>query len=350
MRWLRITALSVLGCVVLIAAAGLIYEQIGRARDARFLSARIGQAYFVNGHSMNLYCSGLGSPTVVFEAGGNAPGYSWLPVQLKVAQFTRACWYDRAGVGWSGPPVKVRNSANIADDLHELLQAVGEHPPFVFVGASVGGEYSRIYAARFPAEVAGMVLVDSSHPDKHEPAFMLGPMNRMSPRMRRFVCAASPWMVNLGIVRLLSPQPLAIVSPGFTAEQAMVLATLQSRPTAFRAQSDQTCAATNQGAILPDGGTGNPEVDDATRRAGSLGDRPLVVLTAGRYGKPDDPVLAKHADEFHEMWVHQLQASLARLSTHGRQIEVANADHGIADEVPDVVVDAVRSRQAHSFR
>jgi len=350
MRWLRITALSVLGCVVLVAAAGLIYEQIGRARDARFLSARIGQAYFVNGHSMNLYCSGLGSPTVVFEAGGNAPGYSWLPVQLKVAQFTRACWYDRAGVGWSGPPVKVRNSANIADDLHELLQAVGEHPPFVFVGASVGGEYSRIYAARFPAEVAGMVLVDSSHPDQHEPAFMLGPMNRMSPRMRRFVCAASPWMVNLGIVRLLSPQPRAIVSPGFTAEQAMVLATLQSRPTAFRAQSDQTCAATNQGAILPDGGTGNPEVDDATRRAGSLGDRPLVVLTAGRYGKPDDPVLAKHADEFHEMWVHQLQASLARLSTHGRQIEVANADHGIADEVPDVVVDAVRSRQAHSFR
>jgi len=350
MRWLRITALSVLGCVVLIADERIIYEQIGRARDARFLSARIGQAYFVNGHSMNLYCSGLGSPTVVFEAGGNAPGYSWLPVQLKVAQFTRACWYDRAGVGWSGPPVKVRNSANIADDLHELLQAVGEHPPFVFVGASVGGEYSRIYAARFPAEVAGMVLVDSSHPDQHEPAFMLGPMNRMSPRMRRFVCAASPWMVNLGIVRLLSPQPRAIVSPGFTAEQAMVLATLQSRPTAFRAQSDQTCAATNQGAILPDGGTGNPEVDDATRRAGSLGDRPLVVLTAGRYGKPDDPVLAKHADEFHEMWVHQLQASLARLSTHGRQIEVANADHGIADEVPDVVVDAVRSRQAHSFR
>ena len=89
-----------------------------------------------------------------------------------------------------------------------------------------------------------------------------------------------------------------------------VLATLQSQPTTFRAQSDQTCLATNQGAILPDGGTGNPEIDDATRRAGSLGDRPLVVLTAGRYWKPDDPVLAKQT---------------------------------IADEAPDVVVDAVRS-------
>ena len=343
MRWLRIIALSILGCVVLITAAGFIHEQIGRARDARLSSPRIGKAYSVNGRSLNLYCSGSGSPTAVFESGGNAPGYSWLPVQPKVAQFTRACWYDRAGVGWSDPPVKVRNSANIADDLHELLLAAGEHPPFVFVGASVGGEYSRIYAARFPAEVAGMAFVDSSDPDQHEPAFMLWPMNRMSPRMRRFACAASPWMVNFGIVRLLSPRPRAIVSPGFTAEQAMVLARLQARPTAFRAQSDQTCAATNQGAILPDGGTGNPEVDDATRRAGSLGDRPLVVLTAGRYGKPDDPFLANQADEFHDVWVHQLQASLARLSTRGRQIVVANADHGIADESPDVVVDAVRS-------
>ena len=84
-------------------------------------------------------------------------------------------------------------------------------------------------------------------------------------------------------------------------------------------------------------------LDNAARRAGSFGDRPLVVLTAGRYWKPDDPVLAKQADEFHDVWVHQLQASLARLSTRGRQIVVANADHGIADEAPDVVIDAVRS-------
>jgi hypothetical protein len=150
-------------------------------------------------------------------------------------------------------------------------------------------------------------------------------------------------MVNLGIVRPLSPQPRAIASPGFTADQAMVLAMLESQPRAFRAQADQTCAATNQGAILPDGGTGNPEVDNAARRAGSLGDRPLVVLTAGRYWKPDDPFLAKQADEFHDVWVHQLQADLARLSTRGRQIVVANADHGIADQAPDVVIDAVRS-------
>ena len=343
MRWLRIAAFSLLALIAVLLLTGFVYERIGRARDARVTQPRIGQAYTVNGHSMNLYCSGTGSPTVVFEAGGNAPGYSWMPVQPSIAQFTRACWYDRAGVGWSGPPASVRTSANMAEDLHELLRAAGEHAPYVFVGASVGGEYSRIYAAHYPNEVAGMVMVDSSHPDQHEPAFMLGPMNRMSVRQRKFMCGAFPWMVNLGIMRLLTPRPRSAHRPGFTPEQAMKLATLQSQPTSFRAQSDQTCVATNGGAIIEDGGTGNPEVDAAARRAGSLGDRPLVVLTAGQYDKPDDPVGAKQADDFHEVWVHQLQASLARLSTRGKQIVVDQADHGIADEAPQVVIEAVRS-------
>ena len=129
MRWFRIAALSIAGLVVLLSILGFVYERIGRARDARLLSPRVGQLYLVNGHEMNLYCSGSGGPTVVFETGGNFPGYSWLPVQSRVAQFTRACWYDRAGVGWSEPPLTVRNSTNIADDLHLLLHDAGECPP-----------------------------------------------------------------------------------------------------------------------------------------------------------------------------------------------------------------------------
>ena len=343
MRWLRIAALSLIGLIAVLLLTGFIYERIERTRDAHRVSPQIGRSYTVNGHSMNLYCSGSGSPTVVFEAGGNAPGYAWTSVQPQISQFTRACWYDRAGVGWSGPPAVVRTSSNMADDLHELLRAAGEHPPYVFVGASVGGEYSRIYAARYPEDVAGMVFVDSSHPDQHEPPFMLGPMNRMSVRQRRFMCGVFPWMVNLGIMRLLARRPRAAHRPGFTDEQAMRLAILQSQPTAFRAQSDQTCAATKGGSVVEDGGTGNPEVDDAARRAGSLGDRPLVVLTAGKYDTPDDPAEARQAAQFQDVWIHQLQASLARLSTRGKQIVVDKADHGIADEAPEVVIDSVRS-------
>jgi pimeloyl-ACP methyl ester carboxylesterase len=343
MRWLRIAALSLLGLLALLILTGFVYERVERTRDAHRVSPQIGRSYAVNGHSMNIYCSGAGSPTVVFEAGGNAPGYAWTPVQPQIAQFTRACWYDRAGVGWSGPPAEVRTSTNMAADLHELLRAAGEHPPYVFVGASVGGEYSRIYAGHYPDEVAGMVLVDSSHPDQREPQFMLGPMNRMSVRQRRFMCDAFPWMVNLGIMRKLIRRPRSAHRPGFTDEQAMLLSILQSQPPAFRAQSDQTCAATHGGEIVEDGGTGNPEVDDATRRAGSLGDRPLVVLTAGKYDTPDDPAEARQAAEFQDIWIHHYQADLARLSTRGKQIVVDKADHGIADEAPEVVIDAVHS-------
>src|SRR5690349_2274140 len=101
MRWLRIAALSLLGLVALLVLTGFVYERIGRVRDRRRVSPQIGQRYRVNGYNMNLYCSGEGSPTVVFEAGGNAPGYAWTPVQPQIARFARACWYDRAGVGWS---------------------------------------------------------------------------------------------------------------------------------------------------------------------------------------------------------------------------------------------------------
>ena|SRR5215469_562383 len=91
----------------------------------------------------------------------------------------------------------------------------------------------------------------------------------------------------------------------------------------------------------PDRGSGDPEVDEAARSAGTLGDRPLIVLTAGQYWKPVDPVAAKEIAEFHETWVHQLQPELARLSTNGKQIVVENSDHGIPEQAPDAVADAI---------
>ena len=86
---------------------------------------------------------------------------------------------------------------------------------------------------------------------------------------------------------------------------------------------------------------GDPEVDEAARGAGTLGDRPLIVLTAGQYWKPTDPVAAKEIAEFHENWAHQLQPELARLSTNGKQIVVENSEHGIPEQAPDAVVGAI---------
>jgi pimeloyl-ACP methyl ester carboxylesterase len=337
-KWVRRTSYVFLALIVLTFLVGFTYEQVGRARDASQLPPRVGQAVDIGGRALNLYCSGQGTPTVILEPGGNSPGYAQLWLQSKMAAFTRTCWYDRAGVGWSDPPSSPRTSASIVSDLHEALQRAGVLPPYVMAGGSVGGEYVHIYTARYPSDVAGLVLIDSAVPDMHEPDFALGPMNRMSGSTRHLICMALPAMARVGIIRFEATQERRPSPPDFTSEQASVLAKLEAQPKAFRTDAEQACAATDEGRIVPREGGGNPDINTAARNAGSLGDRPLVVLTAGRYWAP--PGFEKEAAEYHEIQVHQLQASLVRLSTRGRQV-IVDAEHDMA-ESPDSIVVAVR--------
>jgi pimeloyl-ACP methyl ester carboxylesterase len=274
---------------------------------------------------------------VILETGGNSPGYSLVVQQAKMAAFTRVCWYDRAGVGWSDPPPTPRTGASITSDLHEALHRAGVLPPYVMVGGSVGGEYVLIYTGRHPADVAGLVLVDSATPDMHEPDFYLSPLNRLSGSTRHLICMALPAMTRFGALRFVAGRERRPPEPDLTPEQNDTLAKLEAQPKAFRADADQACAATDQGRIVPREGT-NPDINNAVRNAGSLGDRPLIVLTAGRYWAP--PGFEKEAAEYHEIRVHQLQANLARLSTRGRQV-VVDAGHGM-EESPDSIITAVQ--------
>jgi pimeloyl-ACP methyl ester carboxylesterase len=336
-RWISRFGAALFGLIFLILLAAFTYEQIGRTHDAARLPPRIGQSVDVGGRTLNLYCSGEGSPTIVLEAGGNEPGYAWNAVQTRLAGFTRACWYDRAGVGWSDPPQSPRTSASVVADLHQALSHAGVAPPYVLVGASIGGEYARVHTSRYPHDVAGLVLVDSSHPDQQEPAFMLSPFNRMSPRARELICAALPFMARFGILRFMANRMGGPVPPQ-SSQESNILAKLNANPMALGTDARQACAATDGGRLVSTNGTGNPELDNAARNAGSLGDRPLIVLTAGRYWAP--PGLEKQAADYHEIWVHLLQASLAQLSTRGRQ-EVVDAHHDM-EEAPDSVVTATR--------
>jgi hypothetical protein len=149
---------------------------------------------------------------------------------------------------------------------------------------------------------------------------------------------ALPAMARFGLIRFEVSREHRHFPPDFTQEQGNTLAKLEAQPKAFTTDAEQACAATDEGRIVPREGGGNPEIDNAARNAGSLGDRPLIVLTAGKYWAP--PGFEKEAAEYHEIWVHQLQASLVRLSTCGRQI-IVDAHHDMA-ESPDSVVTAVR--------
>src|SRR6266481_3807571 len=104
----------------------------------------LGRSVDIGGRSLNIFCTGAGTPPVILESAGG-PGYFWTDIQPQIAKFTTACWYDRAGEGWSDPGPFPRTSASIAADLHELLKRAGVPPPYLLVGASVGGLNSRVY-------------------------------------------------------------------------------------------------------------------------------------------------------------------------------------------------------------
>lgn len=119
----------------------------------------------IGGQQLFLRCLGAGTPTVIFEAGLGDTADEWLPVQRAVAAFTRACAYDRAGLGRSaaGPVSRPRTAERMVTELRALLAAAGVSAPYVLVGHSAGGLIMQLFAASHPAEVAGLVLVDSAH-------------------------------------------------------------------------------------------------------------------------------------------------------------------------------------------
>jgi pimeloyl-ACP methyl ester carboxylesterase len=127
-----------------------------------------GAFYTVKGYQMHLYCTGTGSPTVVLEAAASASWLAWRRVQPALSPLTRVCSYDRAGHGWSDSRPGPRDANNIVAELHDLLDQANIRGPLVLVGHSAGGLYVREYARRFPADVTGVALLDSSSPQQLE--------------------------------------------------------------------------------------------------------------------------------------------------------------------------------------
>ena len=316
--------------LILGVLAGLIYERVGKERDQQRLP-RVGQAVDIGGRSLNIYCSGSGSPSVILDTGGSAPGYSNMPLQKLISNETRTCWFDRAGLGWSDPSPVAQTSATIAADLHELLRVTKIAPPYILVGQSFSGFNVRVFTKAYPSEVAGVVLLDSVQEDQqqYEPRSTLAPVNRLPAVVRDVLCRAVPLSTKVGLIRLLMSVSRLDrrVPSGFTPSEAAVLTRLESQPKAIVASSG--CRAWEKSA-------------DEARAAGSLGNVPLVVLTAGRPLTIGDPAKDREIQEFYEIWVHQLQPRLAALSTRGKQVIVENTSHDIAGDMPSVAVEAVR--------
>lgn len=313
LEWLRRVLLGGLVLLVLLLVTGVVYEQWGRREAAREFPPP-GQLVEFDGAVSHLDCTGEGSPTVVLEAGlGVAGSRSWTAVQPEVAGHTRVCSYDRAGFLWSERREEPRDAERIARELHGLLEAASESPPYVMVGHSLGGLLVRVYDDRFPDEVAGFVLVDPSHPEQFDRYLE----DVVEHRSRQEASLPPPLLFRawtfVGGLRFSRPAPE-------NAVQAFLWRT------------------------VPQGLLGETAARDAIYEqaagTGTLGDRPLVVLSAGAPTRvPDIP------DEVLETW-HEtrrtLHADLAELSGDSDLRVVDGADHDIHHEDPGAVIAAIR--------
>jgi pimeloyl-ACP methyl ester carboxylesterase len=129
------------------------------------LPAAPGKLIDIGGRRLHLLCSGQGAPTIVLEAGASAFAIDWTLVQYELARSTRVCSYDRAGMGWSDSSTAATRATE-SSDLHALLRAAAERPPYVMVGASRGGLLVRAFALDYPDDVAGFVFVDPATEDR----------------------------------------------------------------------------------------------------------------------------------------------------------------------------------------
>jgi hypothetical protein len=178
------------------AAIGAGYQSMREFESAQNQGGP-GALIDVGGHKLYLSCTGSGSPTVVLEPGLGETSAGWDLIVPQISQDTRVCVYDRAGRGGSEPASTARDGDATATELHTLLARANVPGPYVLAGHSTGGQYVLIFAAKYPEEVAGVVLLDAQPSEAFTrlpdyPAFY-GTFRRVS--------AAFPLLARLGVAR-----------------------------------------------------------------------------------------------------------------------------------------------------
>ena len=289
-RWLLYPVFAVLA----VASLGGGYETVREAMDASAYPMP-GQLVDVGGHRLHLNCMGSGSPTVILQPGGGdfSSVMGW--IAPAVAAQTRVCVYDRAGRGWSEPADGAQDATQIAADLHALLQRGNVPGPYVLAGHSFGGLYELTHANLYPADVAGMVLIDSTNPATvADPAKATPYDSSSNDAVTDRVAALAAAAARLGLVRLIGTASYGDLPPQARDEVRAKTATADYA-SGWINEFVQANASGAEAAMLTD-----------------FAEKPLVVLTAGA-----------ETDATHDA----AQSKLATLSKNSSHRVVDGASH-----------------------
>jgi pimeloyl-ACP methyl ester carboxylesterase len=308
-----------------------------------------GKLVDAGGHLLHINCTGEGSPTLVMEAGAGDFSFDWGLVQPIAVKYTRVCAYDRAGYGWSEPGPTPRTMRQMVFELHTALLNAKIKGPYVMVGHSLGGLIVRTYASQYPKEVAGMVLVDSSHEDmlisltdrttKQEKVVRFRELSR-----GREIPSIQTTMPSTGAAN--KPQQAQS-----SAAQTKLEAPFNKLPSSLQGMRIWATSQPNYGPARSSEFDFLPEemarmYSERSKNKYPLGDIPLIVLTrnSGQHSGADEQT-KKQLDESHD----RLQADLVTLSTNSKQIIAKHSGHHIQLDEPELVADAIR-QVISSFR
>ncbi|MGH7494648.1 MAG: alpha/beta fold hydrolase [bacterium] len=300
-----------------------------------------GRLIDVGGWRLHLNCTKRiknDAPTVVLESGSGDFSFDWSLVQPGVARFARVCSYDRAGSAWSDLGPRPRTMGQVVYELHTALTKADIEGPYVLVGQSLGGLLMRAFASQYPKEVAGMILVDSTHEDAQ--LIINGEIQRMRELSQSRAIPPIQTTISVADKTLSAEEKQQIedflkqigppkIEPPFNrlpvdVQQVRLWALAQ--PQHYAADNDP-CWAEEFAEIY------------AARRIQDypLGDLPLIVLTRGKSEYPDTEEGGKL-----EVERKRLQADLLNLSRHSKQITAKTSGHHIQLDDPELVIDAIR--------